>query len=274
MEDNDNIDKLIESASRLKVPEGRSKEEAWNLLQQKIESEKPRAKTFRLYPYLSIGIAATLTLLVVAYFFLLSEKTISTPRGEHLSFALPDASAITLNAESEIQYNPRNWKENRTLKLKGEAFFEVTQGSSFVVETELGRVEVTGTSFNVSYRSSAFEVSCFSGSVNVKDNEDNTVALKAGEYTQLRNNKLSLPTQADEKKVLWKSGDFYFENAQLKSVVEELERQFNIEIEMKASSNGSYTGYFNTKNLDEALKLVFTPMGLSYKIEGKKIIVQ
>ena len=43
---------------------------------------------------------------------------------------------------------------------------------------------------------------------------------------------------------------------------------------MKASSNGSYTGYFNTKNLDEALKLVFTPMGLSYKIEGKKIIVQ
>ena len=227
MEDNDNIDKLIESASRLKVPEGRSKEEAWNLLQQKIESEKPRAKTFRLYPYLSIGIAATLTLLVVAYFFLLSEKTISTLRGEHLSFALPDASAITLNAESEIQYNPRNWKENRTLKLKGEAFFEVTQGSSFVVETELGRVEVTGTSFNVSYRSSAFEVSCFSGSVNVKDNEDNTVALKAGEYTQLRNNKLSLPTQADEKKVLWKSGDFYFENAQLKSVVEELERQFN-----------------------------------------------
>ncbi len=274
MEEKDNIDKIIESASRLKVPEGRSKEEAWNLLQKKFELEKPHAKIFKLYPYLSIGIAAALTLLVVAYFFLLSGETISTTRGEHLSFTLPDASAITLNAESQIQYNPRNWKENRTLKLKGEAFFEVQPGSSFIVETGLGRVEVIGTSFNINNRESSFEVSCFSGSVHVRDNEENVVVLKAGEFTQLSKNNLSLPAQADKKKASWRTGEFYFENTPLKNVVEELERQFDIEIEIKTTSDRMYTGYFNTKNLEEALQLVFTPMGLHYTADSKKITVQ
>jgi transmembrane sensor len=274
MEEKDNIDKIIESASHLKVPEGRSKEEAWNLLQKKIESEKPQTKTFRLYPYLSIGIAAALTLLVVAYFFLLSGETISTKRGEHLSVALPDSSAITLNAESEIQYNPRNWEKNRTLKLKGEAFFEVKAGSSFTVETGLGSVEVIGTSFNVNIRENSFEVSCFSGSVHVQDNEENVVVLKAGEFTQLSNNKLTLPAQADEKKTFWRNGEFHFENTPFKNVVAELERQFDLEIEMKIASNRMYTGYFNTKNLEEALQLVFAPMGLHYTAEGKKITVQ
>lgn len=274
MEDKDNIDKIIESASRLKVPEGRSKEEVWNLLQKKIELEKPRAKTVKLYPYVAIGIAAAMALFVVAYFFLLTGKTISTQRGEHLSFTLPDASTITLNAESEIQYNLRNWEKNRTLKMKGEVFFEVTPGSSFIVETENGQVEVTGTSFNVNHRETSFEVSCFSGSVNVKDNEGNSLTLIAGEFTQLVNNRLSPPVQANAKKASWRIGEFYFENASFMYVVEELERQFNIEIEMKASSNRKYTGYFNTKNLDESLRLVFTPMEFTYTIEGKKIIVQ
>lgn len=273
MEEKDNIDKLIESTSRLKVPEGRSKEDAWNLLQKKIESQKPQAKTIKLYPYISIGIAATFTLLIVAYFFLLSGKTISTPRGEHLSFALPDASNITLNAESEIQYNARNWEKNRALKLKGEAFFEVKPGTLFTVETGLGSVEVIGTSFNVNHRDASFEVGCFSGSVQVKDNEENVVVLKAGEFTQLSNNKLSAPLQADQKKASWRNGEFHFENVPLRSVIVELERQFDIVIEITFSSERMYTGYFNTKNLEEALQLVFTPMGLHYTIQDKKIIV-
>jgi len=274
MEEKDNIDKIIESASRLKVPEGRSKEEAWNLLQKKIELEKPRAKTFTLHPYLSMGIAAGLTLLVVAYFFLLPGETLSTPRGEHLAFTLPDASAISLNAESEIRYHPRNWDKNRTLKLKGEAFFEVTAGSTFIVETGLGSIEVIGTSFNVNNRENSFEVSCFSGSVHVNDKNENVVVLKAGEFTQLRNKKLSFPAHADEKKLSWRMGEFHFENTPFKNVIDELERQFDIKIEMKIASDRMYTGYFNTKNLGEALQLVFTPMGLHYTADGKKITVQ
>jgi len=274
MEEKNNIDKLIESASNLKVPEGRSEEEAWKLFLQKVESRKVGKKVIKLYPYLPIGIAATITLFIVAYFFLLTGKTISTQQGEHLSFTLPDASTITCNAESEIRYNLRNWNKNRTVEMKGEAFFEITPGTLFIVETGLGRVEVTGTSFNVHQREGYFEVSCFSGSVNVKDNKGNTVTLRAGEFTQLINSKLSLPLAADEKKASWKTGDFYFENTQLKFVIDELERQYSVEIEMNSSSERQYTGYFNNKNLEEALQLVFTPMGLTYKIEGKKIFVQ
>ena len=34
------------------------------------------------------------------------------------------------------------------------------------------------------------------------------------------------------------------------------------------------TGYFNNKNLDEALQLVFQPMSLHYKKDGNKIFVE
>ena len=108
----------------------------------------PRRKILRLIPY---GIAAAL-----AFFLLYKNLTsqydtmIQTPfaRGGICSIA----RWITRNAQcresNRIQQGTIG-KMNEKLYWRERHFFEVEKGSKFSVETDLGVVEVLGTSFNV-----------------------------------------------------------------------------------------------------------------------------
>ena len=71
------------------------------------------------------------------------------------------------SAGSELNYNASKWGEKRELELKGEAFFDVEKGKRFDVNTELGKISVLGTEFNVLSRDSIFKVSCYEGLVQV-----------------------------------------------------------------------------------------------------------
>ena len=70
---------------------------------------------------------------------------------------------MKLNELSQLEYNASKWDENRSLELKGEAFFDVEKGKRFDVTTEFGNVSVLGTEFNVLSRDSIFKVSCYEG---------------------------------------------------------------------------------------------------------------
>ena len=136
-------------------------------------------------------------------------------------------------------------------------------------------VVVMGTSFNVSQRNENTEVACFTGSVQVSDNAGTLITLQAGEVTRTADGKLTSATKFNiEKEAAWRNGDFYFESIPLETVLSELERQFNIEILYESKTPRIYTGYFNNKDLDEALQLVFQPMSLQYRKESDKIFVE
>ena len=61
---------------------------------------------------------------------------------------LPDGSIAYLNSNSHIEYN--KYFKKRIVKQYGEVFYDVTKGNtSFIVETELGDIQVIGTKFNV-----------------------------------------------------------------------------------------------------------------------------
>jgi ferric-dicitrate binding protein FerR (iron transport regulator) len=99
--------------------------------------------------------------------------------------------------------------------------------------------------------------------------------LTKGLFTKLDNNKLITAETFNIQKTTWREGDFYFESKPLRTVIDELERQFNIEIILSGDSTRLYTGYFSNKNLDEALEMVFKPMSLRYTREtDNKIFVQ
>jgi transmembrane sensor len=268
------FDELITRSSGLKVPESISKEEAWQKLSGKLsEAPQPEAKVIKLGRWIPMGIAASVALMIMAY-FAFNKVTIATSLAETKVYILPDGSEITLNADSEIAYSRFGWSGERTVTLEGEAFFRVTKGSTFTVASENGTVTVLGTSFNVQVRQSNFEVSCYTGKVKVASGNTN-VMLTKGLFTKLDNNKLTAAETFDAKKTTWREGDFYFEGKPLSMVIDELERQFNIEIILSGDGARLYTGYFSNKNLDEALEMVFKPMSLRYTREAdNKIIVQ
>lgn len=267
---------IISRSTELRVPQKRTKAEAWSQFTDKIESpQQSPEKVVHMKPWLSLSIAASLLLLIGSYFIFVRPDMVEAPMGKQVAYTFSEGSQVWLNADSRISFRSFDLQGTRKVKLQGEAFFEVQKGGPFIVEGDNGTVTVLGTSFNVNQRSGVLEVACFSGSVEVRAKKGERIILKAGEFTQSENQLLTPPLDFDEEKTAsWRLGEFYFENVPLENAIDELERQFAIEIRYNGKEGRMYTGYFTNKDLDEALQLVFQPMKLSYQIQGKTVIVE
>jgi len=275
----EHLSKIIEESSRLTVPQSKTKEDVWKQLSEKIDKlpqdkqSLVEAKSVRLYWGVAIGVAASIAI-VALYFGFFSITTISTKAAEHLVYSLPDGSSVTLNADSKIEFKKMGWKDARSITLEGEAFFEVQKGSEFTVNSARRTITVLGTSFNVSNRQRILRVACFSGKVRV-NLEDNEAILEKDELIEEDNTGIVRREKFNaEREASWRRGEFYFEGARLGLVIDELERQFNIEIVFNGDPNRLYTGYFNNQSLDEAMILIFKPMALKYRKEDSKVIIE
>lgn len=193
--------------------------------------------------------------------------------GEKNTFLLPDNSEIVLNSDSEISYKKWNWGNERSLKLEGEAFFKVAKGEKFTVTTDLGKVTVVGTQFNIKARNNNFEVECYEGKVKVAFDKK-TIFLTKGQNIVVQNNAKIQTIPLTDLQPAWLGNEIKFNNNSLAEVVEELERQYNITIEITVNPNESFTGTLPLKNLDAALQIISKTYHLKYeKATHQKIIL-
>lgn len=116
-------------------------ERNFEAIKQKMVSKKEPVKVFSLWKYAAI--AASLAIIIGCYQLFYFSNVDTTGFSETKIVVLNDNSHVTLNAKSELSY-PSLFKFNRNLKLNGEAFFEVQKGSTFTVNTNLGKVQVIG----------------------------------------------------------------------------------------------------------------------------------
>lgn len=253
------IDTAIEVSPKLQVP----------------KETKIRRMTF--VRGLSYAAAAAIVLLISFWFLNPTTTSIQSTNAQQLVHALPDQSEIKLNAASTIVYKEKDWANNRVIELEGEAFFEVEKGSSFIVKTKAGSVRVLGTSFNVFARDGELEVVCFTGKVEVKSLTNDIQILTPGKSTALvANAKLSAPQEIDlQKMATWRSGNFVFDNISFGQVIKEVERQFDVTIEIQnkdlLKKTGSYL--FEAGDLQKALKKICTPLGLKFEQKGKRVVI-
>ena len=82
--------------------------------------------------------------------------TKSNDAGRKSQIYLPDGTIVWLNSQSSIQYKPDFSGSTRSVKLSGEAYFEVAKDPSkkFIVKTSTMSVTAIGTQFNVNAFSS------------------------------------------------------------------------------------------------------------------------
>jgi transmembrane sensor len=259
------MNKYQDILKQWKVPEGKPTQQAWAELEGKINSRNTERKViaFSWKPMVSVAAAAALIIGLVLGWPNEALKTVACADGQTQVVTLPDASIATLNAGSTLSYSD-HWDEERTVELKGQAFFEVTKGSRFQVVTPSGVVEVLGTSFDVYSRDSDFKVACRTGRVRVSAGKQ-SVEIAPGFVAVLENNKL-LVGEFDLSQSDWRNGEFIYNQTQLSNVFEELSRQFNVRFQTPDFTGRLYTGRFSNKNLDEALQLVCLPMGLKYTL--------
>ena len=245
------------------------------------ERSEPEKKTRSLLLYWAA--AATVILLMgLTAFMRFHSVTLQAPSGQHLSRTLPNGSTVHLNAGTKLSYHPHWWRFARILELEGEAYFEVKPGNRFTVKSPQGATTVLGTSFNIFARNNQYRVHCLTGRVEVKTEAGKTKMLQPHQAIHV-SGKGEIEYQADvkpEHAISWTQNRFVFTAASLKEVLEEMERQYDITVEVAADIEGEqYTGNFQRgSSPGTILEMIVRPFGLEvqqihqtkYKISQKR----
>lgn len=209
-------------------------------------------------------------------------QTISVPAGQCVNVTLPDGSNIWLNAQTTIQYPVSFNKENRQVKLDGEAFFDVAKDSKrpFIVNTKECSVEVLGTKFNIDAYSSRdkFETVLMEGSVKVSMLNDPTqaISLKPNNKVYRSNGKLMTQKVSNYERYRWKEGLICFIDEPFKVVMEDFEKFYGLTIVVNNQkvTQYLYTGKFKqTDGVDYALSLLQKNIHFTYQRDRENHIV-
>jgi ferric-dicitrate binding protein FerR (iron transport regulator) len=236
------------------------------VLSKVIASKEKTPKIVEMKPNWFLRIAAVL---VIGMGLLFTFKTFSSSNeiaenGKQTTFLLPDNSEVTLNSGSEIEFKKWNWDENRNLNLNGEAYFKVAKGKKFEVNTNLGKVAVLGTQFNVKARNNRFDVTCFEGKVKVNYNNQEVILTK-GTTVSFESNVKIIDQTISETKPLWTSKEMQFDKEKLVNVLEEIQRQYNVSIDAsKINTTQLFTGKIPSNNIDVALQSLTSIYHLKY----------
>ena len=195
--------------------------------------------------------------------------------GVQNSFTLPDNSEVVLNSGSKIAYKKWNWENHRALELNGEAFFKVAKGQNFEVHTSLGKVTVLGTQFNVKQRDNRFDVTCYEGKVKVNYGDTELIITKGMSVAFEDGKSITIPENSIQNPE-WLNNEMVFYQANLKSIIGEFERRFNVTLELKSNNNLQlFTGTIPSENIDIALQVLATTYHLEpTKVSKNKIILK
>ena len=258
---------ILDNAAQFKST-GFSQMDSFDTFSKRLnEVAKPVRKMNWVKPLLRIASVFVIGFSIYYFFLFNNVVEVQTLASEKTTIELPDASMVIVNAMSEVRYSKRKWQQKRELKLQGEAFFDVAKGSKFSVITSEGTVSVLGTQFNIKQRGNYFEVECFEGIVKVTS-KNTSEQLIAGDRYRFSNGQASLGKTLYQQPQ-WTKNVSSFDRIPIFEVIAELERQYNIEVEMdKVQTERLFTGGFVHDNLENALKSIGEPLDLDYAIEA------
>ncbi|PRD57162.1 FecR family protein [Sphingobacterium gobiense] len=215
--------------------------------------------------------------------------TLSTPRGGEYQLKLPDGTQVWLNASSSIRF-PRKFSENRreVELLAGEAFFDVATNSMggkkipFFVKNNEQLVEVLGTQFNINAYDKKLGIvtTVTEGSVAVKSNNKpnnhERIVLAIGMQTIVNEKGITKYQVDPEQFVAWKDGYFYFNDANIYTVLQAFERWYDIDVNYeKVRSDDLFYGKLpKNVTLDKALHILKTA-GVHFELKnGRQLTIK
>ena len=203
-------------------------------------------------------------------------NTLKTTRGEQIRIRLSDGTLVYLNAESALQY-PAQFvqKADRIVTLTGEAYFEVAKDKTrpFVVRSTDQEVKVLGTHFNISSypNDESTRTTLVEGAVQVNDK-----ILKPNQQSVLKGGRITIREVDVEQAISWKNGYFLFDDEPLYSIMQKIERWYNVEVvySPEVDKNRLYGGGVSRyDSLSKVLEKLTLTGNIHFKIEGRRIMV-
>jgi len=149
----------------------------------------------------------------------------------------------------------------------------------FIVQPANGnmKVRVFGTHFNVNTYDdeAAMKVTLLEGSVDVSQNADH-ILLLPGQQAQVYNNSAIKKTgDININEVMaWKNGTFYFDGADIKTIMRQVEKWYNVDAEYEDNISYSFVANISRDvNVSQLLRILELTDLVHFKTEGNKITV-
>lgn len=205
----------------------------------------------------------------------------STPRGGKYEIVLSDGTKVYLNAASSIRYPTAFVGKERNVELTGEAYFEVAKNKDmpFKVSCAGQEVKVLGTHFNINAYSNepSVKTTLLEGSVQISKGTNHEL-LRPGEQALIANGGSDIVINKNinvDEVVAWKNGLFQFDAADVSTIMRQISRWYDVDVEFVGDVPG---GTFHGKiprnvNASQVLQIL-EQSGIKLKIEGRKIIVK
>lgn len=194
----------------------------------------------RTFPH-SWAVAASIVLLIAVGAGLWLRPTVFTaPAGERRAATLPDGSTVELNSGARLSYIRTFGGRTRTVRLTGEAFFDVAHDAQkpFIVKTFNTSVTVLGTRFNVRAWSTdpmrETTVVLEEGQIQLASvgAPEQAVVLEPGQMSRVTGDEApSAPAPVSvEQMLIWREGGFFFSDYPISVILAEAQRRFDVTI--------------------------------------------
>ncbi len=205
-------------------------------------------------------------------------NTLTTPRGGKYSLTLADGTLVTLDAASSISYPVVFTGKERRVEITGQAYIEVVHNAArpFRVSVNGQLIEDLGTAFNVKAYADeqAVKTTLIEGSLKViKDNQ--SLVLKPGQQSIVKHDiRLNKDVNIQEE-IAWKNGEFRFERVNVKGIMQQIARWYNIEVSYKKEVDHVYlSGVFSREEeMKHILEVLEATGKVAFQIIDNKVIV-
>lgn len=239
------------------------------------------SKSSKLY-YL-IGAVAAVFIAVIGILFLHqgndSLNNIVAANTEAKTITLDDGTVVKLSSKTTIEYADE-FNENRHIAIKGKAFFEVAKDSlhPFVIEAGVSKIQVLGTSFEVTTFEDSTVVKVNTGRVRVADISGNDfVDITIGQIAVCNGslNMINTRNNSDVNYFSKETGLLVFDNSEMCQVAKDLERHYEqrFSFEDESLEKCKLSAKYDNMKLEDVQQLLEATFGLKIKkINGIYVI--
>lgn len=211
-------------------------------------------------------------------------NTITTPRGGEYQVTLSDGTKVWLNAASSIRFPTAFRGTDRQVQITGEVYFEVAHNAAKPFRVSAGRsaIEVLGTHFNVNAYDDELQVrtSLLEGAVKVaaadESDPQQIKILRPGQQARMtKSGRISIASNIDTEEVMaWKNGLFVFKSTDLRSIMRQVARWYNVDVQYRGTVGMQFTGQITrNNNVSKVLEMLELTGEVKFKIEDKQVIV-
>ncbi|MEM1134112.1 MAG: FecR domain-containing protein [Pseudomonadota bacterium] len=206
----------------------------------------------------------------------------ATALGQKKLITLADGSRVTLGAASEIQL-VMGEDERRVTLVNGNAYFEVEADAArpFYVDSDIGKVMVTGTTFDVQLREDSFSVAVGEGTVDVAlaqpgpDNGQNLLSLAAGQAVRADRQGFGEITEVFPAELAaWRLGRLIYLQTPLSEVAADINRYSKNPVEVRGAARDiTISGIFDAANVETMLATIDSQLPVRIERDGENRVI-